>query len=137
MITGQWISGNQVESVWEKIDPFVVKALKKWIPAWRPIDIMNYVKEGTMQLWIAYSEEEKKVYGVCMTQVDSYPLMKMLRIFLVGGTDLKKWRDMWVMEAEKMARANDCKVMQASGRRGWLHIPGAFESAVVINKILD
>lgn len=134
---GSWIGKNDVDGVWDKVEPFVIKALKRWIPAWRPSDLKEYIKADTMQLWVVYDEEEKKIYGVCMTQVMKYPLMKMFQVFLIGGTEFKKWRNMWCEEADRRAKEEGCEILQASGRRGWLHIPGAFESAVVINKILN
>lgn len=133
---GVWVGKNDVDGVWDKVEPFVIKALKRWIPAWRPSDLKEDIKSETMQLWIAYNSDEEKVYGVCMTQVMKYPLMKALHVFLVGGIDFKKWQKMWVEEAEKRAKAEGCNILQATGRRGWLHIPGAFESAIVINKFL-
>lgn len=134
---GIWVGKQDVNGVWDKVEPFIVKALKRWIPAWRPADLKKDIENDTMQLWIAYNDEEKKVYGVCMTQVMQYPLLKALHVFLVGGIDFKKWQNNWVEAAEKRAREEKCDILQATGRRGWLHIPGAFESAVVINKLLN
>lgn len=133
---GVWVGKQDVDGIWSKVEPFVMKALKKWLPAWYPEDLKNDIKNDMMQLWVAYDDAEQKVYGVCMTQVMKYPRMKMFHVFLVGGEALNKWRDLWIDAAEKRARDEQCDVLQATGRRGWTSMPGAFESAIIINKLL-
>lgn len=49
---------------------------------------------------------------------------------------MKKWRNDWESAMDVFARSQNCDFMQASGRRGWVSFRGAFESAVIINKVL-
>lgn len=49
---------------------------------------------------------------------------------------MKKWRNQWEAAMDLFAKSQKCDFMQASGRKGWASFKGAFESAVIVNKVL-
>ncbi len=50
--------------------------------------------------------------------------------------DWKKWKDEISSAMELFARNEKCDFMQSIGRRGWSYFEGAFESAIILNKVL-
>ncbi len=131
-----WINKDDAERIWPKVEPFLVSALKRWLPVYFSVDLLEMVKNDKLQLWIITNNEEEKLYGAGLTQILIYPRMKMLSIFMLGGKEMKKWKESWSDAMEYFAHSEGCECIQAIGRRGWTSFRGAFESAVVVNRIL-
>ncbi len=52
-------------------------------------DILRFVVNGTMQLWVVFEPEERKIFGHIITEVKQYPQCKMLVIqYCTAGTAL-------------------------------------------------
>lgn len=131
-----WVGKKDARRLWPSIDHFVLRALKMWLPVYRTIDLLEMVERDELQLWIITNNEEEKVYGACLTCIESYPLANVLKLFLLGGHKMKDWIDIYTSKMEEFAKAENCKFLTASGRRGWSKMPGAFESAVITTKVL-
>ncbi len=131
-----WVNKEDAERIWPLVEPFLVSALKRWLPVYFAPDLLEMVKKDELQLWVITDNEEEKLYGAGLTEIRIYPRAKILNLFMLGGRDMKKWKDKWSSAMELFARSQGCDFMQAIGRRGWASFKGAFESAVVVNKIL-
>lgn len=131
-----WVNKNEAEKIWPFVEPFLVSALKKWLPVYFSCDLLDMVKDDKAQLWIITNNKEEKLYGAGLTQIVPYPRARILNLFLFGGRDLNKWRKKFPEAVELFARSQGCDFMQAIGRAGWAWFPGCFQSAIVVNKIL-
>lgn len=131
-----WVQIDDAPKVWDAVEPMLASAMQKWLPLYRSADLLNNVLDEKMQLWIITSNEEEKLYGAGLTEINPYPLMKMLTVYLFGGVDMNKWKDKFASSLELFARTQGCECMQMIGRRGWARFPGAFEAGVVSTKIL-
>ncbi len=132
-----WVNKDEAEKIWEQVEPYLISALKRWIPAYFSTDLLAMVKKDEAQLWIITNNEEKKLYGAGLTQIIPYPRTKLLNLFLLGGRDRGKWKDILLNAMKMVAKAEYCEFIQIIGRRGWLRIPGAFESAVITTLLLE
>lgn len=131
-----WINKEDAERIWPKVEPYLISALKRWLPVYFSVDLLEMVKEDKAQLWIITNNKEEKLYGAGLTQIIPYPRAKILNIFLLGGKDMKKWKEKWTDAMEYFGHAQGCEFVQAVGRRGWVSFRGAFESAVVVTRAL-
>lgn len=131
-----WVHKEEAAKVWPLVEPYLVSALKRWLPVYFSCDLLDMVKKDELQLWIITNNDEKKLYGAGLTQIQSYPRARIMNIFMLGGRDLKKWKESFCDAMETFARSQKCDFIQATGRRGWVSFRGAFESAVVVNMVL-
>ena len=131
-----WVNKQDAEKIWPMVEPFLISALKRWLPVYFSPDLLEMVKKDELQLWIITDNEKEELYGAGLTEIRSYPRARILNLFMLGGKEMKKWKAEWSAAMELFARSQKCDFMQAIGRRGWASFTGAFESAVVVNKIL-
>ncbi len=131
-----WISKDDAERIWPQVEPFLISALKRWLPVYFSVDLLDMVKKDQLQLWTITDNQAEKLYGSILTEIRNYPRAKVLNIFMLGGKDMKKWQARFEGAMETFAYSQGCEIIQATGRRGWASFKGAFESAVVVNKIL-
>ena len=131
-----WVNKEDAVKIWPMVEPFLISAMKRWLPVYFSSDLLEGVLEDKMQLWIITNNKEERLYGAALTQIIPYPRAKILNLFLLGGQDMKSWKDDMSNAIETFARSQGCDFLQSLGRRGWAWFKGAFESAVVVNKVL-
>ncbi len=131
-----WVNKEDAEKIWHLVEPFLNRALKRYLPVYFTSDLLEMVKKEEMQLWIITNNEEEKLYGACLSQILPYPRAKICNVMLLGGKDWGRWKDDLSSAIEMFAISQKCDFLQTIGRRGWAYFKGSFESAVVINKIL-
>lgn len=132
----RWVNKDDAEKIWPNVEPYLISAMKKWLPVYFSCDLLDMVKKDEAQLWIITNDKEEQLYGAGLTQIVPYPRARIMNLFLFGGRELKKWRKEFPAAVEVFARSQKCDFMQSIGRRGWAWFPGCFESAIVVNKIL-
>lgn len=132
-----WVKKDDVRKIWPQVEPYVLKALKRWVPAYRPADILEGIEKELMQLWIFTDAKEEKLYGTCITKIEHYPLMKQLNIYMLSGNKMHRWKKDFVEMMRKFGKSEGCSYVQATGRRGWVSFPGAFETGTIVNAILE
>lgn len=133
-----WVAKKDVEKVWLQVEPMLLGALKKNIPLWDTDDILEAVMKDEMQLWIAYDDDDKKLLGSVITQILVYPRGKLVNVFLLGGNNIKMWKDKMADKIEAFAREEKCLYLQAIGRKGWQPLfPDMMEVSSIIIKVLD
>lgn len=131
-----WVNKDDADKIWSKVEPFLRRALLRWIPVYFTCDILEMVRKEEAQLWIVYDGNEEILHGAAVTQIINYPRGKVMNIFLLGGDNWKKWKNDISSAMEMFARNEKCDFMQSIGRRGWSYFDGAFESAIILNKVL-
>lgn len=103
-----------------------------------PVDILNLLLGSKAKLWIVWNDETHAVDAAIVTEIVHYPRLDELRIWLIGGRNMKAWgvpcRDI----LEEFARANGCAYVTGGMRRGWLRIggPGYRETGITFEKAL-
>jgi len=133
-----WVGKPDVAKIWAQVEPMLLGALKKNIPLWNTDDILEGIMKDEMQLWIAYEDDEKKLYGAVITQIMNYPRGKLVNVFLLGGNNIRMWKEKMAEKIEIFAREENCLYLQAIGRKGWQPLfPDMFECATIIVKVLD
>ena len=137
-MNAMWVAKPDVKKVWSQVEPMLLGALKKNIPLWNTDDILEAVMKDEMQLWIAYDDDAEKLLGAVITQINIYPRAKLVNVFLLGGNNIRMWKDKMAEKIEKFAREEGCFYLQSIGRKGWLPLfPDMIETSTVIVKILD
>ena len=131
-----WVNKNDAERIWPKVEPYLKSALLRWLPVYFLCDLLEMVKKDELQLWIVIDNEEEKLYGAALTQIIVYPRAKIMNVFMLGGQDWKKWKHDISAAMENFAHDQKCDFLQSMGRRGWSYFKGAFESGVILNKVL-
>lgn len=133
-----WVAKPDVHKVWAKVEPMLLGALKKNIPLWNTDDILEGVMKDELQLWIVYEDEDEEILGAVITQITIFPRGKLVNVFLLGGNNIRLWKDKMAEKIEKFAREEGCTYLQAIGRKGWLPLfPDMFETSTIIIKVLD
>ena len=133
----RWVNKEDAEHIWPLVEPFLESALKRWLPVYFSKDLLDGVKKNVMQLWIITDDEKEILYGAGLTEIREYPRAKLLNLFLLGAKNMDKWRDQLSAAVEMFAKAEKCEFLQIIGRSGWNKYPDAFQSAVIVNKVLS
>lgn len=105
-----------VEQMWPKVLPLLEKAREYWQGYFTLDDIKVSVLAGSMQMWTAI--EKDKVYMVGLTSLEPYPACLVLRILLIGGSDVRRILPC-ISEIENwgaMLGAQKCEII---GRDAW------------------
>lgn len=76
-------------------------------------DVEQAVVKGTMQLWVGER-------GALVTQINTYPLRKVLHVFLAGG-EMDQVLD-FLPSLHMWAEMQGCSELTLSGRTGWKRV---------------
>lgn len=131
-----WVNKHDAVKIWPLVEPFLLRALTRWLPVYFSEDLLEGVQEDKMQLWIITDNEKEVLYGAALTEIREYPRAKMVNVFLLGGNNMGKWRKDLQRAIEMFAKEENCEFAQVIGRDGWNILDGAFKSAVIFNKVL-
>lgn len=84
-------------------------------------DILRFILNGNMQLWVVFSVEEKKIYGHLVTEIKPYPQCKMfvIQYCAIEPNHMVHVEDKMQEVAEKFAKDNGCAGIEFVGRPGW------------------
>ena len=101
-------------------------------------DFKKWLEQGTMQLWVAWDNEEKKVLCVCITEIRQYPKYKVCSCKITTGSNMKRWVNFmnYILE---FAKDEGCKKMEMITRPGWekvLKSKGFLKTQVQLEKVL-
>ena len=77
-------------------------------------DVAKAIIEGHAQHWRGRKSE-------IVTEIRSYPLAKICRIWLAGG-DMDELVNQMLPDVEAWAKANGCSRMEVVGRKGWKRV---------------
>ena len=129
---------EKVKEVWILVKELIQKACDYSDGFADAEDFKKWLEQGTMQLWVAWDNEEKKVRCVCITEIKQYPKYKVCGCKITTGSSFNKWVDFmdFVME---WAKQEGCRKMEIHTRPGWervLKSKGFFKTHVQLERML-
>ena len=111
---------DQVEKVWPLAEKLVDAACKEH-GGYDATDILEFLKGGHMQLWMAIDGEDNKVICVCVTEIRQYPNFKVCDLRITTGEQYERWFG-YMDQICKWAKSEGCKKMEVFARPGWERI---------------
>ena len=129
---------EKVKEVWILVKDLIQKACEYSDGFADAENFKEWLEQGTMQLWVAWDNEKKKVICVCITEIKQYPKYKVCGCKITTGNSFKKWVDFmdYVME---WAKEEGCRKMEIHTRPGWervLKSKGFFKTHVQLERML-
>tara|TARA_S200002703_G_C3695710_1_gene213645 strand:- start:299 stop:712 length:414 start_codon:yes stop_codon:yes gene_type:complete len=110
---------DEVVKVWPLAKSFIEKACKT-NGGFNAEHILEYLKEGKMQLWMAV-KPNNKVICCCVTEVRQYPNFKVCDLRITTGEQFEKWVG-FMDDICDWAKSIGCKKMEVFARPGWERI---------------
>jgi hypothetical protein len=101
--------------------------------------VLASVAIGHSVLWFAFGENGKPA-GAVVTQVEHYPMKRMLNLIFCGGDDLEGWHQDMLDVLDGYASDNHCSGLELVGRYGWkrfLEKAGWKSDYVVCQRMFD
>lgn len=93
-------------------------------------DVAREIIDGKAQHWRGEKSE-------IVTEIKSFPLMKVCRIWLAGG-DMDELVNVMLPDVEAWAKDNGCARVEIVGRKGWKRaLPEYREPYAVLHKELE
>ena len=97
--------------------PFIKKALEQTDHELTVQEILSDIADHKRQLWLIKADGEF-IAGV-VTQIYSYPSLKIGEITLASGEDYEAWNH-YTDLIEPWFKEKGCEIVQVVGRRGWV-----------------
>lgn len=119
MISCGLLPATTVRQVWPLLEDFVTVALKRSNGEIKAEDVRELAVAGKMQLWAIWDVEEKKLYGLAVTEVMDYPQKASLRIVTLGGTNMDFWSELLLSRLMDYAKLLNLDYIEAVGRFGF------------------
>lgn len=129
---------EKVKEVWILVKDLIQKACDYSDGFADAEDFKKWLEQGTMQLWVAWDNEEKKVRCVCITEIKQYPKYKVCGCKITTGNSFKQWVNFMDLVME-WAKKEGCRKMEIHTRPGWERIlkpKGFFKTHVQLERIL-
>ena len=111
------IQPGDLEVVWDEVVPLIEAALKYSEGEVIPEDLVQPIKTGKMQLWVAMSGG---VIAAMITEIVVYPRKRVLRVITIAGKDgrgMSRWYGFLPL-VEGFALSNNCSSLEAWTRKG-------------------
>jgi hypothetical protein len=99
---------------WDFYESMIAKVAKRARVGVTSEDVLTCLQLGSMQLW---RDGERK--GVAVTELQHYPLYKVLLIFMVAGRDVREWLAEGQHQLDSFAQSENCSFVEFIGRPGW------------------
>jgi hypothetical protein len=110
---------GMVSSVIPALLPYLRKS-EEWTRGRATVDdILRFVLNGQMQLWIGH--EENTIYGHVVTEIKDYPQCKMLVVqYCAGEPNHMQYVDDEIFDLlDRFAKDAGCAGIEFVGRPGW------------------
>ena len=110
---------GMVSSVIPALLPYLAES-EKWTRGLARVDdILRFVLNGQMQLWIGH--EENTIYGHVVTEIKDYPQCKMLVVqYCAGEPNHMQYVDDEIFDLlDRFAKDAGCAGVEFVGRPGW------------------
>jgi len=109
---------NEVDKIWIMVKDYIQAALDRSGGYADHEHIKDQIKNNLMQLWVAWSEKDKKVYAVGVTELKQYPKYKTMNFRILTGEERVHWFK-FLDAMETWARSQGVKKMELYARPGW------------------
>ena len=106
-----------VEAIWDKAKPHLEKALEYGDGEFQIDDVLKFLLDRTMKLWILYDTSSHDVVMAGCTEIIHYPHKKICRVVLMGGLSMNLWQSQ-TTAFEEWAREQGCTQMETLARKG-------------------
>ena len=113
----QYIPTDEVLHWWPTLGGFVNKAARRYVKDYDPDDMRRSILAGEAALFGVFHNLKPVAAIVCSEE--SYPKRRLLRIELVGGSDMAKWFDEAVDMLAEYAKAANFDAIVSQARLGW------------------
>ena len=129
---------KEVDKVWILVKDYIQDALNRSGGYADHEHIKDQIKKNLMQLWVAWSEEDQKLYAVGVTELKEYPKYKTMNFRILTGERM----DLWVQYLEPMeqwAKQQGVDKMEFYARPGWekfLKTKGYVKSHIQLDKFI-
>ena len=120
---------DDVECVWDQVEPILARAVSRSEGELKTNDILNFVIEGDMQLWIV--AENKEIIAALVTQIITYPQKRILRLVSLAGEDFNKFKHFLDM-VQSFAIQKGCTALELWGRKGWKKLLPEWNSKYIV-----
>ena len=111
------VPSSSVEEIWPRVEHLIKKGLEHGRGELDATDVLKFLIERVMQLWVVMDMlEDKPVMAGC-TEIVNYPRKKVCRAVVLGGDSIVEWMK-HVEGIEEWARTKDCDHMDAFVRKG-------------------
>lgn len=108
------VSAREAIAEWDFYEKAIGKIIRRADVGSTTEDVLNCLQEGKMQLW-----RDATRRGIAVTQIQVYPLFKVLLIFMVAGRDVRDWLAEGHRVLDSFAADSGCKYVDFIGRKGW------------------
>ena len=108
------VSAGEALQNWAFYEKKIKRVLARADSGCTPEDVLTCVQLGSMQLW---RDAECKAVGV--TEIQTFPLFKVLLVFMVAGEDVRTWLQDGQRQFDSFAKQSGCKYVEFLGRPGW------------------
>lgn len=85
-------------------------------------DIHKELINGDMQLWLVWDSENKKSKGFVISEIIERPQFKIGSVFVMTGTERKRWQFVAMQNLMDWARTNGCYKAICFTRKGWAKV---------------
>lgn len=113
------IDPDKIDDVWGYIENYLKQAVEHTGGRFFIEDIKANIPHRRQQLWIAYEEDEDKIYGAVISEVQDYPRLRVLSIAYAGGIEFHKWLPNLLESCQEFGKLHKCKSFEIYGRNGW------------------
>jgi len=120
------IPPGTVAGVIPSLLPYLVKS-QEWTRGRATVDdILRFILNGQMQLWIGHDDNE--IYGHVITEVKNYPQCKMLVVqYCAGEPNHMQYVDEEMFDLlDRFAKDAGCSGIEFVGRPGWRKQAGKY-----------
>tara|TARA_A100001011_G_C14272151_1_gene827462 strand:- start:1434 stop:1862 length:429 start_codon:yes stop_codon:yes gene_type:complete len=129
---------KEIDKVWIFVKDYIQKALDRSGGYADHEHIKDQIKNNLMQLWVAWSEEDQKVYAVGVTELKKYPKVKTMNFRILTGEKMNLWVK-YLEPMEEWAKQQGVDKMEFYSRPGWekfLKTKGYVKSHVQLDKFI-
>ena len=113
-----------VEDVWDKVAPFLQRAIDVARGKHDINSVYEEIKTGKEHLWIFHNDEDE-IVAALTTEFAYYPLRVNLSVSFLGSDDSSFNSKDWVAALEPLeefGKIHGCSALEFTGRRAWARL---------------
>ena len=111
------IRQDMVKAIWEQAKPHLEKALEHSDGEFKIDDVLQFLLNRAMQLWVLYDISTHDVVMAGCTEIVVHSNKKICRVVLMGGLSMDLWQAQTPV-FEDWAREQGCVQMETLARKG-------------------
>ena len=116
------IPKENINTVYPMVKEELEDILRKAENGYYAEDILKYLNENEMQLWVIWDNENQEKKGFVITEIIERPRLKFCSVFIMTGTNRRRWQYEGMKNLIDFAKQNGCKKGISYARKGWTKI---------------